>query len=62
MFKRDWWSFYDEFPTTLDEYAQSWDLAVKGDPGSDYVVGLVAARRGADILSPQPIQGTGVVS
>ena len=50
MFKRDWWSFYDEFPTTLDEYAQSWDLAVKGDPGSDYVVGLVAARRGADIF------------
>ena len=49
MFKRDWWSFYDEFPSTLDEFAQSWDLAVKGDPGSDYVVGLVAARRGADI-------------
>ena len=49
MFQRDWWSFYDEVPSTLDECAQSWDLAVKGDPGSDYVVGLVAARRGADI-------------
>ena len=22
MFKRDWWSFYDELPTTLDEYLE----------------------------------------
>ena len=50
IFKRDWWSFYDELQTTLDESAQSWDLAVKGGVDNDYVVGLVAARRGADIF------------
>ena len=34
----------------LDECAQSWDCAFKGGPQHDYVVGLVAGRKGADIF------------
>ena len=49
LFKRDWWQFYDDLPANCQEYAQSWDLAFKGGGEHDYVVGLVAARRGADI-------------
>jgi predicted phage terminase large subunit-like protein len=48
LFKRDWWQFYDELPP-LDQYAQSWDLAFKGGESHDFVVGLVAGRKGADI-------------
>ena len=49
IFKRAWWAYYDEPPDDVEEVAQSWDLAVKGGTGHDFVVGLVAARRGADI-------------
>src|SRR5262249_17023809 len=48
LFKREWWRFYDELPP-VDRWAQSWDLAFKGDATSDYVVGLVAAQVGAAI-------------
>jgi predicted phage terminase large subunit-like protein len=48
IFQRDQFRFYDELPP-LQEVAQSWDLAFKDTPGSDYVVGLVAGRTGADI-------------
>ena len=49
LFERRWWAFYDDLPTGVDAGIQSWDLSVKGGPGHDFVVGLVAARRGADI-------------
>ena len=49
LFKRDYWPFYDDLPSNIEEVVQSWDLSVKGGAGHDYVVGLVAARRGADI-------------
>ena len=49
LFKRDWWQFYQELPAECSEFAQSWDLSFKGGGEHDYVVGLVAARRGADI-------------
>jgi len=48
LFKREWWRFYDELPR-LDRQAQSWDLAFKDGETSDYVVGLVAGQKGADI-------------
>jgi hypothetical protein len=40
IFQPGWWTFYDELPT-LDQYAQSWDMAFKDGPRNDYVVGLV---------------------
>ena len=49
LFERGWWAFYDDLPTGVDEWIQSWDLSVKGGPGHDFVVGLVAGWRGADI-------------
>jgi predicted phage terminase large subunit-like protein len=48
LFKRDWWRFYDVLPP-LQRFAQSWDLAFKGGETSDYVVGLFAGQKGADV-------------
>jgi predicted phage terminase large subunit-like protein len=48
IFQRDWFRYYDELPPRLD-CAQSWDMAFKDRTDSDYVVGLVAGQRGADI-------------
>ena len=45
LFERRWWAFYDDLPTGVDAGIQSWDLSVKGGPGHDFVVGLVAAGR-----------------
>ena len=49
MFVRDWWGWYDDPPGTFDEVLQSWDLAFKDGDGSDFVVGLVAGRVGAQV-------------
>ncbi len=56
IFQRDWWRFYDELPE-LTEFAQSWDMAFKDTPDSDYVVGLVAGRSGADIYLLDRVKG-----
>mgnify|MGYP001608998370 CR=1 FL=1 len=47
IFKRTWWRFYDVLPADLDEEIQSWDLALKGTAGSDFVAGQAWARKGA---------------
>ncbi|MEQ1871905.1 MAG: phage terminase large subunit [Vicinamibacterales bacterium] len=47
FFHPEWWRFYDEVPRRFDEVIQSWDTAFKGGDTSDYVVGLVAGRLGA---------------
>ena len=57
MFKQKWWALYDDLPSDLEEHAQSWDLSVKGGPGHDFVVGLVAGRRGADIYLIDRVKG-----
>jgi predicted phage terminase large subunit-like protein len=50
MFAPAYWRYYDVLPPGIVEnVTQSWDLAFKDGDGSDYVVGLVAARRGADV-------------
>jgi predicted phage terminase large subunit-like protein len=49
IFQRDWWKFYAERPPEFDEVLQSWDCAFKGTDTSDYVVGMVLGRIGADI-------------
>lgn len=48
MLKRHWWRFYREAPSTFDEIIQSWDMAFKDTKASDYVVGQVWGRKGAD--------------
>lgn len=59
VFKREWWRRY-QTPiwsgqpdgsmrvVECDELIQSWDMAFKDTKGSDYVVGQVWARRGAE--------------
>ena len=56
IFQRDWFRYYDELPSGL-EIAQSWDMAFKDNKDSDYVVGLVAGRRGADIYLIDRVKG-----
>lgn len=48
LFKREWFRYYDDVPV-LDRMAQSWDLAFKDGETNDFVVGLIAGQRGADI-------------
>lgn len=48
LIKRVWWKFYKELPSDLDEILQSWDCTFKDLKDSDYVVGQVWGRKGAD--------------
>jgi predicted phage terminase large subunit-like protein len=56
IFRREWFRYYDELPLQL-EIAQSWDMAFKDKADNDYVVGLVAGRRGADIYVIDRMKG-----
>jgi predicted phage terminase large subunit-like protein len=48
MLNKSWWRFYQEPPAHFDSVLQSWDLAFKDGPTSDYVVGQVWGAKGAD--------------
>lgn len=48
LFKDGWWQYYDELPGQFDVVVQSWDCAFKDESDSDYVVGQVWGRRGAN--------------
>lgn len=48
MLKRGWWQFYRELPSSFDEIIQSWDMTFKDSTGTDFVVGQVWGRKGAD--------------
>jgi predicted phage terminase large subunit-like protein len=49
LFPPGLWRYYDRAPLQFDQVLQSWDLAFKGTAQSDYVVGLVAGRVGAQV-------------
>lgn len=59
VWRRPWWRFYESMLWTLaedgsywveaDEVVQSWDCAFKSAADSDFVVGTVWARRGANV-------------
>jgi len=59
VWRRPWWRFYEQMLWTLDdegsyrveadEVIQSWDCSFKDTKGSDFVVGTVWARRGANV-------------
>lgn len=57
MFKRQWWRFYDQMPERWDEMLQSWDMSFKGSDGSDFVVGQVWGRIGANKYLVDQIRG-----
>lgn len=48
LFKRDHWQYWRELPPKLTEWVQSWDCTFKATGSSDYVVGQVWARAGAN--------------
>lgn len=61
ILKRAWWRHYDQQPwverddgscyvSHADEVMASWDLTFKDTTGSDYVVGQVWMRRGAQVM------------
>ena len=56
LFKRAWFKFYDERPR-VSTWLASWDMSFKGGPSNDYVVGLQAAREGADVYLVDRVKG-----
>lgn len=49
IIKRHWLSrFYKQLPARFDEMIQSWDMTFKGGDSSDYVVGGIWGRIGAE--------------
>jgi predicted phage terminase large subunit-like protein len=50
IFNRGWWKYYRaaDLPQKFDVIIQSWDMAFKGTDQSDYVVGGIWGKIGAD--------------
>jgi predicted phage terminase large subunit-like protein len=48
IFRRNWWKFYKQAPSSFDEILQSWDCTFKESDNSDFVVGQVWGKIGAD--------------
>jgi predicted phage terminase large subunit-like protein len=50
LIKRGWWKYYREAPATsaFDQIIQSWDLTFKDGPQTDFVVGQVWGKIGAN--------------
>jgi predicted phage terminase large subunit-like protein len=52
IFLREWWRHYDDNPAGLacgmEEVIQSWDCSFKDADGTDYVVGQVWGKNGAN--------------
>jgi predicted phage terminase large subunit-like protein len=48
LIKRGWFKYYKVMPDRFDQVIQSWDCTFKDSDGSDYVVGTVWGRVGAD--------------
>lgn len=68
ILKRDWWQRYDgppfveradgsRFVPEFDELLMSWDLTFKDTKSSDFVVGQVWMRRGADAYLLDQVRG-----
>ncbi|MGW7932316.1 phage terminase large subunit [Staphylococcus xylosus] len=48
IFNRKWWQYYKELPYGITGLTISWDLTFKDADSSDFVVGQVWGRKGAD--------------
>lgn len=48
MFKKKWFRYYNLMPPRFDRIIQSWDCTFKDTASSDYVVGTIWGKRGAD--------------
>jgi predicted phage terminase large subunit-like protein len=52
IFQREWFTanYYTKLPPVWHEVIQSWDMSFKDTKSSDYVVGQIWARLGADVF------------
>lgn len=57
ILKREWFQFYHTLPDSPDQWLQSWDLSLKDKETSDYSVGQVWARKGADLYLVDQARG-----
>lgn len=57
IFQRDWWRRYVVPPGHFDDMAWSFDLAFKGNDDSDFVVGQLWGRVGADFYLLRQVRG-----
>lgn len=57
MLKRHWWKYYSVLPREFDEMLQSWDLNFKESDTTDFVVGQVWGRIGADKYLIDQVRG-----
>lgn len=48
VFKKEWFKYWNVLPSRFDTVITSWDMTFKGTDGTDYVVGQVWGRKGAD--------------
>ncbi len=57
ILKRHWWRFYRDAPGKFREVIQSWDCSFKDSSTSDFVVGQVWGRNGADKYLLDQVRG-----
>ena len=57
LLKREWWKFYSERPKVFDATLMSWDMTFKGTGNSDFVVGQVWGRAGANLYLLDQVRG-----
>jgi len=60
IFQREDWQFFSDVKQVIseaDQMVQCWDLAMKDKTSSDYTVGQVWARKGADFFLVDQIRG-----
>lgn len=55
--KRAWWRYFVERPHAFEQVIQSWDFALKDETDSDYSVGQVWGRVGADCYLLHQVRG-----
>ncbi|UOQ43363.1 phage terminase large subunit [Halobacillus salinarum] len=57
IIKRGWFQYYSRAPGHFDEIIQSWDMTFKDSKASDYVVGQVWGKKGADRYLLDQVRG-----
>jgi predicted phage terminase large subunit-like protein len=57
VLRRGWWKRYRELPEVFDEVVQSWDLTFHDGDDSDFVVGQVWGRLGANKFLIDQVRG-----
>lgn len=57
LFNRSWWKYYTTPPSRFDNQLISWDLTFKDADTSDYVVGQVWGKVGADMYLLDQVRG-----